>query len=311
MPVIVDISGGSWTYGAEHELADWDTSKLLPKCFTRADDWTLVNSNGIAVQPSPKIYHLGGEINTPPSEDIETQLDYLAYIIDRYPEATVNHRSNLHVHIRVPGLVKSLKHLKLIQRGIHSDEFKAVLNYLEPIPVGQSLAEKKREKRRKVSHHTFLTEKRIAKQLEAKTLVEFFESEVPRSKAGQVMWHAQPRVCVNLRQILQTDTIEFRHFPGTLDLEELSVSFSWCRDFLITILRGENVLNLWEKYRLKVFPPFPPFDESREIKYQATASHNGLKQREILDNIRLIERGEFSGSRAEERATQLARGMSR
>src|SRR5690606_23961726 len=90
----------------------------------------------------------------------------------------------------------------------------------------------KRWKRRRVSHQTLLTPHRVTQQLTATTPEEFFELEVPASNSGKPLWHAQPRVCVNLRQLLQTDTIEFRHFAGTLNLEVLEDCFNWCQKFL-------------------------------------------------------------------------------
>lgn len=300
----------NWTYGAEHELGDWDTKKGLPEGFLRANDWTLVNSNTIAVQPNPKDYPLGGEINTPPTETIQEQLDCLNTFLKLHPDTVVNHRSNLHIHIRVPGLKNNLKSLKKIQVTIHGD-FRELVKRLEPIPKGLTEAERKREKRRRVSHQTFLTSQRLKKQLSAETVEDFFRLEVPQTKkTGEPMWHAQPRVCVNLRQLLQTDTIEFRHFPGTLDLRELESCFKWCRDFLICSLRGYSILSLFGNNEWRI-PRFPKFIEGVEIGYQATASHNGLKKYEIQKNIELIEKGEFSGSEEEEAATKRARGLSR
>ena len=294
-----------WTYGAEHELADWDSRLGLPQGFARSPDYTIVNSNIIAAQPNPKVYPFGGEINTPPTTTPQGQADCLGMILERHPDCTVNHRSNLHVHVRVPGLKNDLGLLKQIQKYIHS-ELPAVLNLVEPIPIGQTPAEKKRERRRRVSHHTLLTPKRLSYQLAASTTKEFFEREVPCSKAGKVMWHAQPRLAVGLRQLLQTDTIEFRHFPGTLDVVELATCVHWCREFVLYAIRGQPLLQLWEKYASAPFPAFPLFDEEVEIGYQATASHNGLSQTQIKQNIQLILQGEFYASSAYQEASERA-----
>lgn len=299
-----------WTYGCEHEFGDWDTSIQLPNSFTRADDWTLVNTNGIAVQPSIKTYPYGGEINTPPSKGILTQIEFLEELKSRY-KLSVNHRSNLHIHIRIPGLKKSLKELKIIQEYIHK-ELPKVINIIEPIPIGKTAGEKKRARRRKISHHTFLTEKRLKYQLSSKSVKQFFEREVPQDKNGNVMWHAQPRVCVNLRQLLQTDTIEFRHFPGTLEIDKLYNCFNWCYRFLCTALSQLDVVSLLEEeFDHNDFPRFPKFNLLREIKYQATASHNGLKKSQVLENIALIKSRKFNGTQAYKEAYKRACGMSR
>ena len=296
----------NWTYGVEHELANWDCNECLPSGCSRTPDYTIVNSNGIAAPPNPKVYGYGGEIITPPSASIYTQVQYLDLIKEWFPKAAVNYRSNLHIHIRVPGLKDDLKLLKKLQYYIHQWMPK-LLPQIEPIPIGLTPAQKKRERRRKISHHTLLTNTRLLKQLAATTTKEFFENEVPRSKVGKPMWHAQPRLCGNLRQMLQTDTVEFRHFPGTLDGVLLHDSFIWCEHFLRAALQGVDPPDPAE-YK---FPKFPKFNEEQEIKYQATAAHNGLPQKEIAANIKLILKGEFSGSEAEASATALASGLSR
>jgi hypothetical protein len=287
------------TFGAEHELANWDALRELPIGFKRSPDITVVNDNGVAAQPNVKVYRYGGEINTPPTSKIQGQVDLLHYIKERYPEATVNHRSNLHLHIRWPGLKENLAMLKQIQLYIHT-ELPKVIGKLEPIPAGKTPAEQKRAKRRKISHQMFLTPQRLKHQLAAKSVQEFFEREVPRSKKGQPMWHAQPRLCVGLRQLLQTDTVEFRHFPGTLVEAELRTSFEWCLRFLEAAVNQEPIIPLWESFATKRFPVFPAFDEEREIRYRATAAGSGLKGSEIRRNIALILKGQFNAQQAPE-----------
>jgi hypothetical protein len=310
MPTSVDTKGLFYTFGCEHELSDWDTSAGLPDGFARSPDHTIVNTNGVAAQPNPAVYRYGGEINTPPSSCPEGQVELLNAILDRHPSCTVNHRSNLHVHVRVPGLKDSLPHLKLLQRYIH-EQLPAVLPLLEPIPQGNTPAERKRARRRKVSHQTFLTPHRLRRQLAATTVKGFFELEVPWSKEHKPLWHAQPRVCVNLRQLLQTDTVEFRHFPGTLSGRELLTCVRWCRDFILAALEGDPLAGLWDRYAKEPVPVFPGFDLDREVGYQATAANNGLSYEETRKNIELILKGTFHASSAYQEALERAGGVPR
>jgi hypothetical protein len=313
MPVAIDTKGYTWTFGCEHELADWDSLETLPKGFARSPDYTIVNSNGIAAQPDVRVYRYGGEINTPPTSGPEGQVSCLNQIRNQFPMCSVNHRSNLHVHIRVPGLKDSLKHLKQLQAYIHQ-ELPTVIDLIEPIPRGGTPAARKRAKRRRISHHTLLKAERLKHQLEATTLQEFFEREVPRTKAGKPMWHAQPRLAVNLRQLVQTDTIEFRHFPGTLNPFELVTCIRWCSEFLLAAFEGSSLLALYQdKYKPRYnhrykFPRFPGFKEALEVGYQATACHNGLNRTEIVNNINLILEGKFHGSHAEQIAIAKSEG---
>lgn len=303
----------NWSYGAEHELADWDSRKGLPKGYARAPDYTIVNSNGIAAQPDAKLYPYGGEVNTPPTLRIIEQVECINIIRDMHPDATINYRSNLHVHIRVPGLKDSLDLLKKIQRAIHI-ELPLCIDLIEPISKGTTPAERKREKRCYVSHHTFLSNERVAKQVcDTETVKEFFEAEVPKDKSGRVLWHLQPRVCVNLRQLLQTDTVEFRHFPGTLDENELLTAILWCRDFLIYAIEGKSIKKLAEAYTRTdalLLPRFSLFQEALEIGYQATCTHGEFTKQEIRENIKAIEGGTFDDTEAHRKATSIARGLS-
>lgn len=256
------------------------------------------------------MYPYGGEFNTPPTDTPHGQAAKLLEILELHPNCTINHRSNLHIHVRVPGLKGSLAHLKAVQLYIHS-QLPAVLPLLEPIPKGTTPAERRRARRRKVSHQTFLTDNRLKHQLAAKTVKEFFEREVPQSKEGKALWHAQPRVCVNLRQLLQTDTVEFRHFPGTLNIKLLDSCVAWCQDFLLQALLGEPLTYLWEKYSCTAFPVFPEFDFEREVGYQATAMNNGLPKEQVVANINLILKGKFRASTAYKEAAERAGGLPR
>jgi hypothetical protein len=226
-------------------------------------------------------------------------------------DAAINHRSNLHIHVGIPKLKSSLNALKRIQEYIHS-QLPIVLPMIEPIPIGVTPGEKKREKRRKVSHQTLLTPHRLIRQLKSNSPKEFFELEVPHSRTGVVMWHAQPRLSVNLRQLLQTSSIEFRHFPGTLCLEELRTALLWCKEFLLATFENIPALEMYKsKFVDKAFPKFSRFDMEREIKYQATASHNGLSRDVIKHNIQLILSGAFDGSEEYQIAYKRASGLSR
>lgn len=322
------------TYGAEHELSDWDARQGVPPGFDRADDYTIVNSCGIASHPNLAIFPLGGEFNTPPTETIDEQVHQLRLIKAMHPDVSVNYRSNLHIHVHVPGLKDDLQLLKQFQFFIHT-EFMNHVHQMVPIPIGKTLAEKKREKRMHVSHRSFVPMESLRKQFEATTVQEFFEGEVHKGPDGRPLYHLRARCCVNLRQLLDTDTIEFRHFPGTLDEDELRRCIQWCHDFVHVCLAGESLQQLVTEYtqnRKLPFHPFQPFDELLEIGYQATCGHQpktgGFTKQEILDNITAILGGTFyghliehdgegssgtgeEGEGAYQKAVALARGLPR
>lgn len=286
----------TWTYGAEHEWADWDTTRPLPRGYGRdRKDITIVNSTGVANDPKDKLHQRGGEINTPPT-DLPGQVACLRELRERYPEATVNYRSNLHLHIRVPGLRADLAALKRVQARIH-DWMPRALPVIEPLALprlseqghmpGVEEGYRRRLRRMRVSHHTLLRPERVSAQLMAPTIEEFFEREVPRSAAGSVMWHAQPRLCVNLRQLRETDTVEFRHWPGTLDEVELENALWWCAGFMATALEGddERFQSLLEWAEGRPLPTFQPYDHWLEERYRRTVHDGSIPRDQLPINI--------------------------
>lgn len=297
-----------WTYGAEHELGDWDRSKPLPEGFkVDENDVTVMNSNGIAADPKGKLYGFGGELCTPPTCTIQGQADKLEVIRDYYPEATVNHRSNLHIHIRVTGLAQdriALRRIAAWARDAHG--LLGVINLLEPIPKPNKddyllpdeeesyNGARRRYKRRLVSHHTIITQERLERQLAASTINEFFAAEAPADKDGNPLWHLAPRHAVNLRHLREeTETIEFRHFPGTLEPWKLYHCIRWCRDYLRVCLGLHECKSPWDLYQMQYkgklsFPDFPAYHHWREVRYRKTCHDGTLTKDEIKANIEAI-----------------------
>lgn len=268
----------TWTYGAELELSDWPRHEPLPVAGMGIDvrDVTMVNSDGVAVDPQGKAYHLGGEIQTAPSESPSGVSEQLAAIMKKWPQTTVNYRSNLHVHVRVPGLKEDLFLLKKLQAYAHR-WLPEVLSIIEPIPRPKAQGSPEvhrgalqRWRRRKVSHQQLMKPAQLAYQLEASTVQEFREREVRNRVTGQLHWVIHPRLCFNLRQLWETDTIEFRHFPGTTNPQELDAAVRWCSVFLSRALADDVPLKDAHLYS-EILPVFQGYDHWLETGYAATS----------------------------------------
>lgn len=298
-----------WTFGAEHELGDWDRQQGPPPGMgVDRRDVTCMNNNGIAADPLAKSWLWGGEINTVPTRCIEGQVIQLRQIKEMHPGVTVNHRSNLHVHIRVPGLSEDLAALKRIalfgQRVLPR-----VLARIEPLPrpkpplpmsgplggqpSDEHLGELRRWRRRRVSHQTILTRDREARRQGADTVAEFHRLTAPLDKSGQPLHHLQPREAVNLRQLMETDTVEFRHFPGTLDEDRLRRAIEWCACYMVAALGDEDnpILTLASEWGQII--PWPEYVHWKEVRYRATCHDGTLTRDEIERNISRILKGEF------------------
>ena len=289
MNFLEDFPVEQWTYGSEMQFGDWDALGVIPPGF-RLDEKEIgnMNSNGIASDPSRISYHYGGEILTPPSSTPEGQGANLELFLGCHPEAALNHRSSLHVHIAVPGLGEHLPALKQINRynGVWLPK---ILNKIEPMPrperngeSPEAFKEKLRRWRKRVaSHHSVTTPHRIKAMSEAVTLSEFFEGSVSRNRKGVPNWHYLCRPAVNIIRLYKIGrgdhpTIEFRHFPGTLDSVVLIEAVAWCRDYLIFALLDKDPTDLLESYldRGLLPMPTPEFVYWRELNFQRTTHHS-------------------------------------
>jgi hypothetical protein len=296
------------SFGAEHEWADHPLDRDPPPGFGRdVRDITIVNSNGIANDPKGKAYRFGGEFNTPPTDTIEGQVGCLQQLREHYPEATINYRSNLHLHIRVPGLRNDLNALKLLQAHIHEHLPRVLAEVIEPIPLPSApmgvadedawlQGAKRRFRRRRVSHQSFLTPERLAIQAQAQTIDRWFELECPQTKdTNKPLWHLQPRLAVGLRQLLQTDTIEFRHFPGTMSDDQLRWAFKWVTQYLGHALEGIGIKGITQYFEQWAnFPKFLPYHHDVECGYRATCQDGtvlpGDMNQEILKRAPNLDR---------------------
>src|SRR6266850_2527990 len=133
MNFLNDLDPGGWTYGCEMQFGDWDARRLPPGFGVDRKEFGNMNSNGIASDPLGKSYPYGGEVLTPPSATPEEQGALLSTFLAMHPEAALNHRSSLHVHIGVPGLREHLPALQAVNR-YNRTWLPAILDRIEPMP---------------------------------------------------------------------------------------------------------------------------------------------------------------------------------
>lgn len=289
----------TFTYGVELEYADMKFGTPLPEgCAWNTKDNTIVNSNGIANDPQGKLWQFGGEINTRPTNTVEEQVFVVREILDSlrvsgYPPV-INYRCNLHIHVRVPGLSQDLESCKKLLRFNmqNAQEAFGVIEHI-PLPTHSEYPTKeafdgamKRYKRRHRSHQYMLPKSRTDAMLAATTVHEFYEEHAPLTEKGR-MWFFSPREGINLRQMWEeTETIEFRHFPGTIDLVEMESCIRWCREYLDNAL-NDGGLSPRELYMIGTpycFPDFAHYDYELECGYQLT-NHDSNNRKDIARRI--------------------------
>jgi hypothetical protein len=304
------FSVDTFSYGVELEYGNCDRRVDLPDgAKWNFLDNTCVSSTGIANDPQAKLYQFGGEINTRPTMTIDEQVFHIDTINKTLaangPAPIVNYRSNLHIHIRVPGLKDNLPALKRLLKYIHTYQQQA-FDIVEDIPVPDKKTlpplhyewANKRYKRRQTSHQHKLPQKRYEAMMAATTPTEFFHEHAHKDAKGNPAWFQCPRAGINLRQLFEeTNTIEFRHFPGTLKSNEMQSAITWCRDFLLLALAEDDLppssLLEFTKYE---FPKFEEYEFETEQVYQFTNFDKNprkevekrltfLRERSIIDDM--------------------------
>jgi protein-tyrosine phosphatase len=253
----------NFTYGLELEYADVLVGSDLPAgCCWNDRDYSIVNSSGIANDPKCKLWPFGGEINTRPTDSVEEQIEVVENVnVMLHPKPVVNYKCNMHVHIGVPGLDQDLQGCKKLLQYI--TDHQKVLRVVDPLPrpvvsmfhtheeYEGALA---RRRRNLVSHRKMLPDARLGMIMQANTIDEFMDEHASLSKDGKRLWFISPRPGINIRQLQETKTIEFRHFFQTLDMREVKSSLIWCREFMhLALTSGEDPLTIFDNHSLK-FP---------------------------------------------------------
>jgi hypothetical protein len=297
---LTDFSGV--TFGAEYEFGDIYRTELPHGLSWNEKDYSIVSSTGIANDPKGLVYTRGGEINSVPTKYPEQQLAMFADLVEQHPEAMVNHRTNLHLHIRVPGLSDDLDSLKRLLTYIDKNQV-AIYGAIEPVPVPRRedfyrvaafKGAQKRYKRRLVSHQYKVSATRVERALAATTVEQFLAAHAPVQANGKPAWGLTTRAGINLLQLKETDTIEFRHFTCTKNVSELLHCFNWVSNFVPAALDNAPVEELIgaADYR---FPTFAPYNYDMEVGYcytnfdknsrkVATQRINALKDLVDIDN---------------------------
>lgn len=271
---MIDIGEESLTYGLELEWADVDRWAALPCGSWSTQDYTIVNSDGHANDPAGAAWRYGGEINTTPTETIEGQLQQVAALVAAL-RPVVNYRCNLHVHVGFPVTLAAAK--RILEHAVNwqGDVFALV----EPVPKPKQAEYEsqdafagamKRYRRRLVSHQHRLPPPRVAEAMNAKTLREFNDAHAPMSKDGRRLWPVAPRPGINTRSLIEHGTVEFRHFPGSDDCEEIADALRWCKEFVLSAFKNTDPREAFRRGSPWRFPAFRKYEHALEVRYQQT-----------------------------------------
>ena len=279
------------TYGTELEIPDWDTNDT-PKIEALGAkrnkvEQDICNSSGVSNDPSLKTCRFGGEINTKPTDSIESQVQH---IMDIYKSINykLNYSVGMHLHIRIPGLRESLEQLNkwsqwLIenQKNFRSRVIEPIVesdnegNYFFEAPELKLFRERynyrKRNRYRTFKSFTYET------QMASKSPREWYLAFFKKNEKG-IIWHTGYRPFINLTQLFngEVDTIEFRGFNMTDNPEELLECFKICQSVVDCVY--DNVPFEEVSFDINKVPKTLPFDAKLERIYKLTnINHNKPK----------------------------------
>jgi hypothetical protein len=289
-----------WTYGAELEIGDINTRLELPpgNLWDRRDS-TICNSSGLGNDPRKQLVKYGSEINTKPCHSPEELVAEVLGIYKVFPRYSFNYTTNLHVHIRIPGLRDDLKALQAIVRYLHQHAtymFELVDPIEKPLRSHYTAPEQykaamRRYRRRLVSHWNQVKPNVYPKLLLADT-IDYFRTIHRLSPKGNLLPPALTvRAAVNLLQLWDTDTIEFRHFTMTDDPKRLLSAFTWPKLFIEAVIGNTPPGQVMRDNSWLRFQPVLPFLPEMDLIFQMTNFRHNTRNEVHENHLMLLGRG--------------------
>jgi len=273
---------GKFTYGLELEWSDVDRRMPIPEEYVtwNKDDVTIVNSDGIANDPSLKQTVYGGEINTKPTETIEEQIVATTHLRDLLNPVSL-YRANLHCHVAVEGLKEDLTLLKqLFQYTQDNQDF----IYFEMLPYPAPTKEQWPDKDDFKLAISFNRQQnywakasvplnRAADIMKATTPKEFYDCHFMwNEKLNRRLYHIGiVRAGINVRSIFKHGTTEFRLFAGTTDPEQVRDALEFSKQYMEAALFNptRTAKEIYESREWN-FPKWQEFRPDLERGYKAT-----------------------------------------
>ena len=237
------VDYNNYTYGLELEWTDCDARTELPEGTGRWShkEWTLVNSDGRANDPTLVRNNQGGEINTVVTNTIEDQIE-IVHQLHSLLDPTAVYRANLHVHIGVQGLQHDVEGLKKLFQYTQDNQDYV---FFRMLPREKVLREHfkndadyklalKFERQQNLWAKQGVPPHRAVDILKATTPKEFYDGHFYlNEKTGKRVYHIGIfRAGINVRALFNHDTIEFRCFPGTTDAAQIEDCLRFADEFV-------------------------------------------------------------------------------
>lgn len=272
------MSERNYSFGIELEMADIDRLVSPPVNCKFTSDFDIVNSDGIAIDPSGKVHLIGGEVITPAGTESEV-LGYAEDIFNTYPNATFNHRTVLHSHISWPELPMDVDAMK----SILSYQREYGMEILNTVWTRDRLAMSTMNRSARAFYtydFTIMPEYKYNFCMNA-TSPQEFRLAYAMTKDGKVNWLHAKRYALNMYSIFKHGTIEFRHWFPTKKRSEIASVLDFCRKYIDNAL-GDR-LPFQKLLANNTSWTFPVEDDVKynhvlEIGWQRTNMHTNTRE---------------------------------
>lgn len=279
-----------YTYGLELEAIDFNRGDvILPRgCEWSKTEVTLVNSNGLAVDSTGRTKNwLGGEINTPPTESLEEQFTIAEKCLKSLKKAgaQVNYRCNTQGHVG-SWASEDEKELLLQLKKIQSYAFENFDLFIR-MTMGSGQFVKRPEYTRGFWSHY---KERMSPAWRNQMLMDSESIDEFRrcfcySKTRKHIPLTFSRQGINIHSFFKTQTVEFRIFWGTLEIDHVKTILQFCSAFMDDALGNQDSAKDIFHYFSGSFPDELPYDHSLEKGYNLTKVNKPKKTKTLLRTL--------------------------
>jgi hypothetical protein len=292
---MIEYKKEDFTWGYELELGDVKKSTIIPENLGSWEycETDIVNMNPpyqyTCVDPAGINPPVGGEINLVPTKTWKEQVSNIENILEIFRKdsqtPTVNCISEAHIHIHVPGLREDIDGLKRLFSYIQKNQ-KCIIDNCVSFKSNSLLESLPYKATRYLKYDIGLEtpDWMINNILE---LSKDFNDIIRILCCGKDgVSRGRPfRRCVNVYNMKHINTIEFRCFRNTLNLEYIKNCFIFVQEFVYNALNGINKTaeDIIEEFKLT----FPPFEYDHEVvkawTFNKKESNPKLKNRKFIE----------------------------
>lgn len=255
------------SFGTELELADVDCSRPIPsdigawECGDKMNEngyylgkeTCIMNSDGSVVDPDKIKCTKGGEIHVVPSYSIDTLIERIKKIFELFPEAKMFLPGKMHIHVGIENWdLEDVKNLYRYTKDNDVDLMDAMCSHqfmdrlLNDNKVSADLREHYLSSRRTVHNpkvfekiEDFDTLKEMKYWWGVKCLYHFpkptiiYKDIIKASKQGIRVQS------VHIQHLLCHNTVEFRNFAATMDINKLKNCVKCAERYIQEALKGK------------------------------------------------------------------------